>query len=85
MLVNGGKHDKVRFISVNKVRELLDDGKAKVLLTKNKKTSNRVTAKVYESIGWDKNIIAKNIRPYLVDEDYIAARDLYKYTSAIMC
>ena len=85
MLVNGGKHDKVRFISVNKVRELLDTGKAKVLLTKNPNKSNRVSIKEYESLGWDKNIIAKNIRPYLVDEDYIAARDLFKYTSDVMC
>ena len=85
MLVNGGKHDKVKFISVNKVRELLDTGQVKVLLTKNTKTSNRVTAKVYESIGWDKNIIAKNIRTHLVDEDYIASKDLAKYTSDYMC
>ena len=85
MLVNGGKHDKVKFISVNKVRELLDTGKVKVLLTKNRLTSNRVTKEEYTARGWNKNILFVNGRSYLVDEDYIAAKDLAKYTSDYMC
>lgn len=85
MLVNGGKHDKVKFISVNKVRELLDTGKVKVLLTKNRLTSNRVTKEEYVARGWNKNILFVNGRSYLVDEDYIAAKDLAKYTSDYMC
>ena len=86
MLVNGGKHDMVKFISVNKVRELLDDGKKiKVLLTKNPNVSNRIAPKNYESRGWDKNMISKYKRSYLVDEDYIGTKDLIKYTSDIMC
>ena len=86
MLVNGGKHDMVKFISVNKVRELLDNGeKIKVLLTKNPKVSNRIAPKNYESRGWDKNMLSKNRRSYLVDEDYIGTKDLIKYTSDIMC
>lgn len=85
MLVNGGKHDKVKFISVNKVRELLDTGKVKVLLTKNRLTSNRVTKEEYAARGWNKNILFVNGRSYLVDEDYIAAKDLAKYTSDYMC
>lgn len=85
MLVNGGKHDKVKFISVNKVRELLDNGKIKVLCTKNPKVSNRIAPKNYESRGWDKNMLSKNRRSYLVDEDYIGTKDLIKYTSDIMC
>ena len=85
MLVNGGKHDMVKFISVNKVRELLDNGeKIKVLLTKNPKVSNRIAPKNYESRGWDKNMLSKNRRSYLVDEDYIGTKDLIKYTSDIM-
>ena len=85
MLVNGGKHDKVKFISVNKVRELLDNGeKIKVLLTKNPKVSNRIAPKNYESRGWDKNMLSKYSRSYLVDEDYIGTKDLIKYTSDIM-
>ena len=86
MLVNGGKHDKVKFISVNKVRELLDNGeKIKVLLTKNPKITNCIAPKNYESRGWDKNMLSKNRRSYLVDEDYIGTKDLIKYTSDIMC
>ena len=86
MLVNGGKHDMVKFISVNKVRELLDNGeKIKVLLTKNPKVSNRIDPKNYESRGWDKNMLSKYSRSYLVDEDYIGTKDLIKYTSDIMC
>lgn len=86
MLVNGGKHDMVKFISVNKVRELLDNGeKIKVLLTKNPKISNRIAPKNYESRGWDKNMLSKYSRSYLVDEDYIGTKDLIKYTSDIMC
>ena len=85
MLVNGGKHDKVKFISVNKARELLDTGKVKVLLTKNRLTSNRVTKEEYAARGWNKNILFVNGRSYLVDEDYIAAKDLAKYTSDYMC
>ena len=86
MLVNGGKHDMVKFISVNKVRELLDNGeKIKVLLTKNPKVSNRIAPKNYESRGWDKNMLSKYSRSYLVDEDYIGTKDLIKYTSDIMC
>lgn len=86
MLVNGGKHDKVKFISVNKVRELLDNGeKIKVLLTKNPKVSNRIAPKNYASRGWDKNMLSKYSRSYLVDEDYIGTKDLIKYTSDIMC
>lgn len=86
MLVNGGKHDKVKFISVNKVKRLLDDGKVKVLLTKNVKTNNRVSSKEYASRGWDKNIFKWfEGRSYLVDEDYIGTKDLIKYTSDIMC
>ena len=86
MLVNGGKHDKVKFISVNKVRELLDNGeKIKVLLTKNPKITNCIAPKNYASRGWDKNMLSKNRRSYLVDEDYIGTKDLIKYTSDIMC
>ena len=85
MLVNGGKHDKVKFISVNKVRELLDNGKVKVLCTKNPKVSNRIAPKNYESRGWDKNMLSKSRRSYLVDEDYIGTKCLSKYTSDIMC
>ena len=86
MLVNGGKHDMVKFISVNKVRELLDNGeKIKVLLTKNPKITNCIAPKNYESRGWDKNMLSKNRRSYLVDEDYIGTKDLIKYTSDIMC
>ena len=86
MLVNGGKHNMVKFISVNKVRELLDNGKKiKVLLTKNPKVSNRIAPKNYESRGWDKNMLSKYNRSYLVDEDYIGTKDLIKYTSDIMC
>ena len=85
MLVNGGKHDKVKFISVNKVRELLDNGKIKVLCTKNPKVSNRIAPKNYESRGWDKNMLSKYSRSYLVDEDYIGTKDLIKYTSDTMC
>ena len=86
MLVNGGKHDKVKFISVNKVKRLLDGGKVKVLLTKNVKTNNRVSSKEYASRGWDKNIFKWfEGRSYLADEDYIGTKDLIKYTSDIMC
>ena len=85
MLVNGGKHDKVKFISVNKVRKLLDTGKVKVLLTQNQKTSNRITTEEYASRGWDKNIYDKSIRNYLVDEDFIGSKTLAKHTSDIMC
>lgn len=86
MLVNGGKHDMVKFISVNKVRELLDNGeKIKVLLTKNPKVSNRIAPKNYASRGWDKNMLSKYSRSYLVDEDYIGTKCLSKYTSDIMC
>ena len=84
MLVNGKKHDMVKFISVNKVRELLDNGKVKVLCTKNPKVSNRIAPKNYESRGWDKNMLSKSRRSYLVDEDYIGTKDLIKYTSDIM-
>lgn len=86
MLVNGRKHDKVKFISVNKVKRLLDDGKVKVLLTKNVKTNNRVSSKEYASRGWDKNIFKWfEGRSYLADEDYIGTKDLIKYTSDTMC
>jgi hypothetical protein len=85
MLVNGGRHDKVKFISVNKVMESLDTGKVKVLLTKNKMTSNHVTREEYAAKGWNKNILFANGRSYLVDEDYIAAKDLAKHTSDVMC
>ena len=85
MLVNGRKHDKVKFISVNKVKRLLDDGKVKVLLTKNPKVSNRIAPKNYASRGWDKNMLSKYSRSYLVDEDYIGTKDLIKYTSDTMC
>ena len=84
MLVNGGKHDMVKFISVNKVRELLDNGKIKVLCTKNSKVSNLIAPKNYQSRGWDKNMLSKSRRSYLVDEDYIGTKDLIKYTSDIM-
>ena len=85
MLVNGGMHDKVKFISVNKVRELLDTGgKIKVLFTKNLKTSSHITPEEYANRGWDKNIVHKD-RTYLVDEDYIGTKDLIKYASDIMC
>lgn len=85
MLVNGKKHDMVKFISVNKVRELLDNGKVKVLLTNNVKTNNRVSSEEYASRGWDKNMLSKSRRSYLVDEDYIGTKCLSKYTSDIMC
>ena len=85
MLVNGRKHDKVKFISVNKVKRLLDNGKVKVLCTKNPKVSNRIAPKNYASRGWDKNMLSKYNRSYLVDEDYIGTKDLIKYTSDIMC
>ena len=86
MLVNGRKHDKVKFISVNKVKRLLDDGRVKVLLTKNVKTTNRVSSEEYASRGWDKNILKwSDKRSYLVDEDYIGTKCLSKYTSDIMC
>ena len=86
MLVNGRKHDKVKFISVNKVKRLLDDGLVKVLLTKNVKTNNRVSSEEYASRGWNKNIFKwSDNRSYLVDEDYIGAKSLSKYTSDIMC
>lgn len=85
MLVNGGRHDKVKFINVNTVRELLDTGKVRVLLTRNNRTSNHVTKEEYAAKGWDKNIIPYKGRTYLVDEDFIAAKDLAKYTSDIMC
>ena len=85
MLVNGGMHDKVKFISVNKVRELLDTGgKIRVLFTKNLKTSSHITPEEYTNRGWDKNIVHKG-RTYLVDEDYIGTKDLIKYASDIMC
>lgn len=85
MLVNGGMHDKVKFISVNKVRELLDTGgKIGVLFTKNLKTSSHITPEEYANRGWDKNIVHKS-RTYLVDEDYIGAKDLARYTSDYMC
>ena len=85
MLVNGGMHDKVKFISVNKVRELLDaGGKIKVLFTKNLNTSNHITPEEYANRGWDKNIVHRS-RTYLVDEDYIGAKDLARYTSDYMC
>ena len=75
----------MKFISVNKVRELLDTGgKIKVLFTKNLMTNNRITPKEYADRGWDKNIVHKG-RTYLVDEDYIGTKDLIKYTSDIMC
>ena len=85
MLVNGRKHDKVKFISVNKVKRLLDNGKVKVLCTKNPKVSNRIAPKNYASRGWDKNMLSKYNRSYLVDEDYIGTKCLSKYTSDIMC
>ena len=86
MLVNGRKHDKVKFISVNKVKRLLDDGKVKVLFTKNPKVSNRIAPKKYASRGWDKNIFKWfEGRSYLADEDYIGTKDLIKYTSDTMC
>ena len=84
MLVNGGKHDKVKFISVNKVRELLDTRKVKVLRTKNTTTSNHILLEEYAAKGWDKNLLG-NGRTYLVDEDYAASKDLAKYTSDYMC
>ena len=84
MLVNGGRHDKVKFISVNKVRELLDTGKVKVLRTKNPMTSNHILLEEYAAKGWDKNLLG-NGRTYLVDEDYAASKDLAKYTSDYMC
>lgn len=84
MLVNGGKHDKVKFISVNKARELLDTGKVKVLRTKNPMTSNHIHPEEYAAKGWDKNLLG-NGRTYLVDEDYAASKDLAKYTSDYMC
>ena len=84
MLVNGGKHDKVKFISVNKVRELLDTRKVKVLRTKNTTTSNHIRPEEYAAKGWDKNLLG-NGRTYLVDEDYAASKDLAKYTSDYMC
>ena len=85
MLVNGGMHDKVKFISVNKVRELLDvGGKIKILFTKNLMTNSRITPEEYADRGWDKNIVHKG-RTYLVDEDYIGAKDLARYTSDYMC
>ena len=84
MLVNGGKHDKVKFISVNKVRELLDTRKVKVLRTKNTTTSNHIRPEEYAAKGWDKNLLG-NGRTYLVDEDYIGSKDLAKYTSDYMC
>ena len=80
MLVNGGKHDKVKFISVNKARELLDTRKVKVLRTKNTTTSNHIRPEEYAAKGWDKNLLG-NGRAYLVDEDYAASKDLAKYTS----
>ena len=86
MLVNGGMHDKVKFISVNKVRELLDTGgKIRVLFTKNLKTSSHITPEEYANRGWDKNIMHRSRRTYLVDEDYIGAKDLARYTSDYMC
>lgn len=86
MLVNGGMHDKVKFISVNKVRDLLDaGGKVEVLFTRDLMTNNHITPEEYASRGWDKNIAHKDRRTYLVDEDYIATKDLIKYTSDIMC
>ena len=86
MLVNGGRHDKVKFISVNKVRELLDTGgKIRILFTKNLKTSSHITPEEYANRGWDKNIMHRSRRTYLVDEDYIGAKDLARYTSDIMC
>lgn len=85
MLVNGGRHDKAKFISVNKVRKLLDTGKVRVLLTKSRLTSNHVTKKEYAAKEWNKNILFTKGRTYLVDEDFIAAKDLAKYTSDIMC
>lgn len=86
MLVNGRKHDKVKFISVNTVKRLLDDGKVKVLLTKNENTHNRVSSAKYASRGWHKNIFNwSDNRSYLLDEDYIGAKCLSKYTSDIMC
>lgn len=87
MLVNGGKHDKVKFISVNKVRELLDTRKVKVLRTKNTTTSNHILLEEYADKGWDRNLVVvwPNHRTYLVDEDYIASKDLAKYTSDYMC
>lgn len=85
MLVNGGMHDNVKFISVNKVRELLDaGGKIKVLFTKDLMTTNHITPEEYADRGWDKNIVHKG-RTYLVDEDYIGTKDLIKYASDIMC
>lgn len=87
MLVNGGKHDKVKFISVNKVRELLDTRKVKVLRTKNTTTSNHIRPEEYADKSWDRNLVVvwPNHRTYLVDEDYIASKDLAKYTSDYMC
>lgn len=86
MLVNGRKHDKVKFISVNTVKRLLDDGRVKVLLTKNENTHNRVSSAKYASRGWHKNIFNwSDNRSYLLDEDYIGAKCLSKYTSDIMC
>ena len=86
MLVNGGMHNKVKFISVNKVRELLDTGgKIRVLFTKNLKTSSHITPEEYANRGWDKNIMHRSRRTYLVDEDYIGAKDLARYTSDYMC
>jgi hypothetical protein len=86
MLVNGGRHDKVKFINVNTVRELLDTGgKVRVLRTKNLMTSNHISPEEYAAKGWDKNLLGMNGRNYLVDEDYIAAKDLASYTSDFMC
>ena len=87
MLVNGGKHDKVKFISVNKARELLDTRKVKVLRTKNTTTSNHIRPEEYADKSWDRNLVVvwPNHRTYLVDEDYIGSKDLAKYTSDYMC
>ena len=87
MLVNGGMHDKVKFISVNKVRELLDaGGKLEVLFTRDLMTNSHITPEEYADRGWDKNIAHKDRRrTYLVDEDYIATKDLIKYASDVMC
>lgn len=52
MLVNGGRHDKVKFINVNKVRELLDTGgKVRVLRTKNLTTTNHISPEEYAAKG----------------------------------
>ena len=53
---------------------------------KNVKTNNRVSSEEYASRGWDKNIFKwSDNRSYLVDEDYIGAKDLARYTSDYMC